>query len=102
MSIRKQFLKSRPVCKVTFTIPESMRNGAEDAFVVGEFNQWSTSATPMRRSKKGSFSATVELDKDRSYQFRYLLGRSRWENEPEADDVQPTPFGDSHNSVIRL
>lgn len=102
MSIRKQFLKRRPVCKVTFTLPESMGNSAADAHVVGEFNQWSTSATPMQRSKKGAFSATVELDKDRSYQFRYLLGNARWENDPDADDLQPTPFGDSHNSVIHL
>ena len=102
MSIRKQFLKSRPVCKVTFKIPETVGNGAKTAHLVGEFNEWSTSATPMKRLKNGAFSTTVELTPNRSYQFRYLLGPSRWENDPEADAYLPTPFGDSRNSVIRL
>jgi 1,4-alpha-glucan branching enzyme len=102
MAIRKQFLKSKPVCKVTFKIPKTMGNGAENATIVGEFNNWSTSATPMKRLKNGAFSASVELEKGRSYQFRYLLGDSHWENDPDADEYIPTPFGDSHNSVIRL
>jgi 1,4-alpha-glucan branching enzyme len=102
MGIRKQFLKSRPVCKVTFNLPEKEGDGAPVAHVVGEFNGWSTSATPMKRLKNGAFSATVELEKGRSYQFRYLLGQSHWENDPEADDYLPSPFGDSQNSVIRL
>ena len=102
MGIRKQFLKSRPVCKVTFKIPVDMGSTAADAHVVGEFNGWSRSATPMKRLKTGAFSTTVELETGRSYQFRYLLGRSHWENDPDADDQQPTPYGDSHNSVITL
>jgi len=102
MSIRKQFLKSKPVCKVTFKIPETVGNGVENAHVVGEFNEWSTSATPMKRLKNGSFSAIVELEKGRSYQFRYLLEQSRWENDPDADDYLSTPFEGSLNSVISL
>jgi 1,4-alpha-glucan branching enzyme len=102
MSIHKKFLKSKPVCKVTFKIPDTVSNGAKNAHVVGEFNDWSTSATPMKRLKNGSFSATLDLAKNRSYQFRYLLGQSKWENDPEADGYLPTPFGDSQNSVISL
>jgi 1,4-alpha-glucan branching enzyme len=102
MGIRKQFLKGKPVCKVTFKIPEKVGNGKTQAHVVGEFNDWSTSATPMKRFKNGKFSVTVELEKGRSYQFRYLLEQSHWENDPDADDYLPSPFGDSHNSVISL
>ena len=102
MSIRKQSLKNKPVCKVTFTIPVEMANLATQANVVGEFNNWSTSATPMKKSKTGAFSTTVDLEKGRSYQFRYLLEQSRWENDPDADGYLPAPFGNSHNSVINL
>jgi len=102
MSIRKQFLKSKPVCKVTFKIPETVGDGTENAHVVGEFNGWSTSATPMKRLKTGAFSATVALETDRSYQFRYLLGQFHWENDPDADDYIPSAFEDSQNSVINL
>jgi 1,4-alpha-glucan branching enzyme len=102
MSIRKQFLKSQPVCKVTFHIPHTIGNSAGQAHVVGDFNNWSISATPMKRLKTGAFSATVELEKGRSYQFRYLLGQSHWENDPDADGYLATPFEDSQNSVISL
>lgn len=102
MSIRKQFLKSKPVCKVTFKIPEKTGNSAKKAHVVGEFNNWSISATPMKRLKTGAFSVTMKLEKGRSYQFRYLLEQSKWENDPDADGYSPTPFGDSHNCVISL
>ena len=102
MGIHKQFLKSRPACKVTFKIPETMGNHAQEAHVVGEFNDWSTAATPMRRLKNGTFSATMELPTGRTYQFRYLLEQSHWANDPDADGDLPTPFGDSRNSVIRL
>lgn len=102
MSIRKQFLKSKSLCKVTFKITEEVHRGAKQAHVVGEFNNWSTTATPMKRHKNGSFSITVELKTGRSYQFRYLLGQSDWENDPDADDVVPTHYKDSYNSVINL
>lgn len=102
MGIRKQFLKSKPVCKVTFKIPETQSNVVKKAHVVGDFNNWSTSATPMKRLKTGAFSTTIDLETGRSYQFRYLLGQSHWENDPDADGSLPTPFGDSQNSVIRL
>ena len=102
MGIRKQFLKSRPTCKVTFNIPEDISKSAQEAHVVGEFNEWSISATPMRRLKNGAFSATVELPTGRAYQFRYLLEKSQWINDPDADEYHVTPFGDSQNSVILL
>ena len=102
MSIRKQFLKGKSVCKVTFKISEEVSRGVKQAHVVGEFNNWSTTATPMKRQKNGSFSTTVELEAGRSYQFRYLLGQSHWGNDADADDTVLTHFKDSYNSVINL
>lgn len=100
MSIKKQYLKTRPICKVTFTVPESKVNGARKVHVVGEFNNWSTTATPMKHSRKGVFTTSVDLEPGRQYQFRYLLDDHRWDNETEADNVADTPYGDARNSVI--
>lgn len=100
MSIRKQYLKTRPVCKVTFKIAPSMSNGARKARILGDFNRWSPSACPMKRLKNGAFTATLDLEKGREYQFRYLLDKHHWANEAEADREVPTPYGDSTNSVI--
>jgi len=102
MSIKKQYLKTKPVCKVTFKIDAAVSNAAPKAHVVGEFNAWSTSAHPMKRLKNGGFTATLDLEKGREYQFRYLLDKQRWENDSEADRQVPTPYGDSHNSVIAV
>jgi 1,4-alpha-glucan branching enzyme len=100
MSIKKQYSKKKAVCKVTFVVPESEVTGAEKVHVVGSFNNWSTSATPMKRSKDGSFTASVDLEKGQEYQFRYLFDDHRWNNETEADKLADTPFGDTRNSVI--
>lgn len=102
MSIKKQFLKSKPVCKVTFRVPEKIGNSAQTAHVVGEFNDWNYGATPMKKLKSGAFSTVLDLEQGREYQFRYLLDKKNWENDVEADKFVATPFGDSKNSVIVL
>ena len=102
MSIKKQYIKSKGICKVTFTVPASDGNGVLNVHVVGEFNRWSTSATPMKRTKKGIFTASLELKPGREYQFRYLLDDNHWINDAEADKSADTPFGDASNSVIVL
>jgi hypothetical protein len=38
MAIAKQFLKSKPVCKVTFSLSADVVADAKDVAVVGEFN----------------------------------------------------------------
>ena len=102
MSIKKQYLKTKPVCKVTFRISEEIGKSVGTAHVVGEFNNWDSFSTPMKKLKKGAFTATLNLEKDREYQFRYLLDNSDWQNDQDADKFVPTPFGDSENSVIAI
>ena len=48
MSISKKFLKSKPVCKVTFTVPAEE---AKNVAVVGSFNEWNQKATPLKKLK---------------------------------------------------
>ena len=102
MSIKKQYLKRNQVCKVTFRISEEIGKSAETARVVGEFNNWDFFSAPMKKLKKGAFTATLNLEKRREYQFRYLLDNNNWQNDGDADKFEPTPFGDSENSVIAL
>jgi 1,4-alpha-glucan branching enzyme len=100
MTIKKQYLKSKPICKVTFKITPEVGSTAETAQIVGEFNNWSSTANPMKRLKNGAFTTTIDLAKGRGYQFRYLLDKNKWKNETEADKSVPSPYGDSENSVI--
>jgi 1,4-alpha-glucan branching enzyme len=94
---KKRYLKSRPVCKVNFYLPEAVK--AERAYLVGDFNDWDESATPMIALKDGRFSIELELETGREYQFRYLVDGSEWHNDWEADKYVPNPFS-GDNSVI--
>ncbi|RMG65428.1 MAG: glycoside hydrolase [Bacteroidetes bacterium] len=102
MSITKKFLKSKPQCKVTFKVTKEMAAGASAVQVLGDFNDWDRSVEPMKALKNGSFSATLDLETGRAYQFRYLLDGEAWANEPEADNQVVSPYGDSENSVLSL
>ncbi|MEM6261372.1 MAG: isoamylase early set domain-containing protein [Bacteroidota bacterium] len=102
MSIKKKFLKSKPVCKVTFKLPKDIVNGAQHVHLVGDFNNWDEQAAPMKALKAGGYSATVELEAGREYQFRYLVEGKGWINDEEADKFAPTPFHDAENSVVVL
>lgn len=99
--IKKKLLKSKPVCKVSFKIPAEVAGEAQKAHLVGDFNDWQQT-NPMKKLKDKSFSLTLDLETGKEYQFRYLLDGEKWENDPEADKFETTPFGDSENSVIAL
>lgn len=94
--LKKQTLKTKPVCKVTFTLPEQIK--AETAFLVGDFNNWDEKATPMKKQKSG-FTITLELEKGKEYQFRYLVNGTEWHNDWDADKYVPNPFS-GDNSVV--
>jgi 1,4-alpha-glucan branching enzyme len=102
MSIKKKILKNNKVCKVTFEVPKEIGRTARTIHVVGDFNNWDRSASPMKSTKEGKFSTTIDLQTGKDYQFRYLLDEDRWENEKEADKHVLTIYGDSYNSVISL
>ena len=100
MSLKKQFLKSRPVCKVTFRLPREAAKTAKTVHVVGEFNNWDVYATPMKFLKNGAFTVTIDLEQGREYQFRYLINETSWENDWDADKYLPSHFGNCENSVV--
>ena len=100
MSIKKQYLKSRPACKVSFRLPKDEVEFAEKVYIVGEFNNWNKRATPMRSLKNGEFTVTIEVDLNREYQYRYLIDKITWINDPNADKYAPTIYGDTENSVV--
>ena len=84
---------------VTFRLPPDVT--AESAFVVGDFNDWSTTAHPMTKDTDGGFATALTLEPGRTYRFRYLLDGERWENDWAADAYVPNEFG-GEDSVIDL
>ncbi len=102
MSLKKKYLKTRPVCKVTFKIPKEAAKGAREINIVGDFNSWNAAASPMKSLKNGGFTLTLDLNKDKEYQFRYLFDNICWENDWAADKYMPSSMGNCDNSVVIL
>jgi len=100
MSIEKQYLKTKPVCKVTFTVAADQQ--VESVALAGDFNQWDPQALPMKKNKQGVFSTSLNLPKDQSYQFRYVINGEQWVNDDQADSYLPTQVSYEQNSVIQL
>ncbi len=101
MSIKKQFLKSKPVCKVTFKLSKDQANMADTVSVVGDFNNWNAPDGELNKLKDGSFSQTLELETGKTYQFRYVANGRTWFNDEEADSYQDSGHGDQ-NGVLEL
>lgn len=100
MSVTKQYLKSRPVSKVTFRLPSEAAPEAEKVFLVGEFNNWDPQATPMTRLKNGDFKVVLDLEPGHEYAYRYLIEGQVWENDWSADKYDPCAFAGGENSVV--
>ena len=98
MTVKKQAVRNG-TCKVTFELAAEV--GATTAHLCGDFNDWSPTATPMKRRKDGSLTASVDLEAGRQYRFRYLLDDGRWENDWAADAYLPNDFG-GDDSVIEV
>jgi 1,4-alpha-glucan branching enzyme len=99
MSYKKQFLKSKPVCKVSFRLDAAETSGAKKVQLLGDFNNWDKSAEPMTALKSNDFTATLELETGKEYQFRYLIDGLVWKNDSQADSFVANSFGEE-NSVI--
>ena len=62
MSLKKQFSKTKPVCKVTFSLPKEAINTGNQVVVLGEFNNWDPSKGVPMKATKGGYSAVLELE----------------------------------------
>ena len=84
-------------------MPAARRSAAVRArtvHLVGDFNDWNETSTPMTLDKRaGTWSVRLELDKGTDYQFRYLVNQLNWHNDWHADRYVPNIHG-SDNSVI--
>lgn len=101
--LKKQFVKSRNVCKVTFELPRAeLPEGVEAASVhlVGEFNDWDRASLPMQQARGGVFRLTIELAPGQAYQFRYLVDGEHWCNDWHADAYVRGGFGADNGVVV--
>lgn len=99
MSIQKQFLKSKPECKVTFSVAF---NQAETVQVAGAFNNWSAEKLPLKKLKNGTFKGSINLPVNSKYEFKYLVNNESWVNDEAADNYIWNEFAGSDNGMLEL
>lgn len=81
---------------VEFSVEQPM---AEGLSVVGDFNAWDVTATPMTRAEgSGRWVATVQLPAGR-YLYSFVADGSRWLPDPSAPLAAPDDFS-RRNSVL--
>lgn len=69
--------------QVVFTI--KAYEGESEAHLVGDFNDWQIGRNPMHRNSKDQWEASIMLERDQEYRFRYLINEQNWHNDPDAD-----------------
>ena len=93
---------------VPHTFTSSPPAGTTSVAVAGDFNAWSTTATPLAKKADGTFAATVGLTGG-IHPYKFVVNGSRWIEDPKADkalaaddgqggknsgvDVEPPPAG---------
>lgn len=74
---------------------------ARSVVVVGDFNDWSTSSTPLTRAQgDGVWSAEVPLGPGR-YRYSFLVDGTTWVSDPGAATALADEFG-RPNSVVTI
>jgi 1,4-alpha-glucan branching enzyme len=70
---------------------------ARKASVAGQFNDWDTKATPMKKSKDGTWKIRMKLPPGRC-EYKYFVDGAWMQDIPDAVTT-PNPFG-TKNCVI--
>lgn len=83
--------------RVTFSMPSAI--WADTIHLVGDFNNWSKTATPLRLSDAG-WMVSLVLPEGEAYQYRYLVNGEEWHNDWHADGYRRNEFGGDSSVVI--
>ncbi|MBN2280874.1 MAG: isoamylase early set domain-containing protein [Candidatus Marinimicrobia bacterium] len=100
--LKKKYLKSKPVCKVTFKLKKSYVGDVDSINLVGDINGWDEKATSLKKLKNGDFTVDLDMETGSEYQFRYRVNHEYWINDDAADKYLPSPFPGIDNSVISI
>ncbi len=98
MSIKKQFIKTKPVCKVTFSVEAKE---ATEASVIGDFNNWNQADGALSKLKNGTFKGVFNIEKDASYEFKYIIDGA-FVNEAQADSFLWNEYAGNENGVLTV
>ena len=83
---------------VRFELPPAI--WADVVYLVGDFNGWNETSHALARDRNdATWYIVLELERNRNYEFRYLVNGHEWHNDWKADSYAPNPYGGT-NSVV--
>lgn len=100
MPLQKEYLTNKNICRATFHLENKYSYAISKVNLVGDFNSWSSSETPLIKQQDGSYKVTIDLPINEEFQFRYLINGDIWVNDSKADKYCPAPIGNVDNSII--
>ena len=97
--IKKTPVREGNKIRVTFEFPGFSRT--RSVHLVGSFNDWNETATPMvRKGRAGAWRVQMELERGQEYRFRYLVDGESWHNDWHADRYEPNIHGSDDSVVV--
>ena len=88
---------------ITFTLPAVALEGASEAYLLGDFNNWNSDRAPkLEKQKDGSYKTVAKLEEGRTYEYRFLLNNGRWVNDYNAQSYTNAQGLHVDNCVITV
>ncbi|MBX9785043.1 MAG: isoamylase early set domain-containing protein [Chitinophagaceae bacterium] len=94
--VQKTYYKTKDYVKVKFSF--TVEN-AETIEILGLNSDWQNSVI-LKKKKDGTFSTEVNLPKESKHEFKYLVNKTEWVNEPEADGEAANEYGGSNSLLV--
>jgi hypothetical protein len=70
---------------IVFTLPAEALEGATEAVLLGDFNNWTPAKEfELESHQDGSFRTVVPLEEGETYHYRFLLNNGKWVNDYDA------------------
>ena len=93
--IEKKYFKTKDYCKVKF----SFVSEGKKVELLGLNNDWKKPVV-MAKDTNGVFTASVNLPKDSTHEFKYLVDKKAWFNDADTAEQTTNVFGTANSVVI--
>ena len=88
---------------ITFSLPAEAVEGASEAILLGDFNNWNPQKAPkLEKQADGSYKAVAQLEEGKTYHYRFLLDNGKWVNDYHAQKYEYVPGLYVDNCVITI
>jgi hypothetical protein len=88
---------------ITFSLPAEAVEGASEAILLGDFNNWNPKKAPkLEKQADGSYKAVAQLEEGKTYHYRFLLDNGKWVNDYHAQNYEYVPGLYVDNCVITI